>query len=71
MCQNEEIIVVGGGNSAGQAAVFLAGNCRHVHIMVRSEGLAETMSHPDSTHRGVAQYHVAHSHSDQLSGRQG
>jgi thioredoxin reductase (NADPH) len=45
MCQNEEIIVVGGGNSAGQAAVFLAGNCRHVHIMVRSDGLAETMSH--------------------------
>ncbi len=45
MCQNEEIIVVGGGNSAGQAAVFLAGACRHVHIMVRSGGLAETMSH--------------------------
>jgi thioredoxin reductase (NADPH) len=45
MCQNEEIIVVGGGNSAGQAAVFLAGGCRHVHIMVRSGGLAETMSH--------------------------
>jgi thioredoxin reductase (NADPH) len=45
MCQNEEIIVVGGGNSAGQAAVFLAGSCRHVHIMVRSGGLAETMSH--------------------------
>lgn len=45
MCQNEEIIVVGGGNSAGQAAVFLASNCRHVHIMVRSDGLAETMSH--------------------------
>lgn len=45
MCQNEEIIVVGGGNSAGQAAVFLAGGCRHVHIMVRSDGLAESMSH--------------------------
>lgn len=45
MCQNEEIIVVGGGNSAGQAAVFLAGGCRHVHIMVRSSGLADTMSH--------------------------
>ena len=45
MCQNEEIIVVGGGNSAGQAAVFLAGGCRHVHILVRSEGLAGTMSH--------------------------
>lgn len=45
LCQNEDIIVVGGGNSAGQAAVFLASGCRHVHIMVRSEGLAETMSH--------------------------
>lgn len=45
MCQNEEIIIVGGGNSAGQAAVFLAGSCLHVHIMVRSGGLAETMSH--------------------------
>jgi thioredoxin reductase (NADPH) len=45
LCQNEEIIVVGGGNSAGQAAVFLAGNCRQVRIMVRSDGLAETMSH--------------------------
>jgi thioredoxin reductase (NADPH) len=45
MCQNEDIIVVGGGNSAGQAAVFLASGCRHVHILVRSGGLAETMSH--------------------------
>jgi thioredoxin reductase (NADPH) len=45
MCQNEEIIVVGGGNSAGQAAVFLASGCRHVHIVVRSGGLADTMSH--------------------------
>jgi thioredoxin reductase (NADPH) len=45
LCQGEEIIVVGGGNSAGQAAVFLAGACRHVHILVRSDGLAESMSH--------------------------
>jgi thioredoxin reductase (NADPH) len=45
LCQNEEIIVVGGGNSAGQAAVFLSGGCRHVHILVRSDGLAESMSH--------------------------
>lgn len=45
LCQNEEIIVIGGGNSAGQAAVFLAGGCRHVHILVRSDGLAESMSH--------------------------
>jgi thioredoxin reductase (NADPH) len=45
LCQNEDIIVVGGGNSAGQAAVFLSGGCRHVHIMVRADGLAESMSH--------------------------
>jgi len=44
LCMDEEIIVVGGGNSAGQAAVFLAGSCRHVNILVRAEGLAESMS---------------------------
>jgi thioredoxin reductase (NADPH) len=44
LCQGEEIAIVGGGNSAGQAAVFLAGSCRHVHMLVRSAGLAESMS---------------------------
>lgn len=44
LCNGEDIVIVGGGNSAGQAAVFLAGTCRHVHIMVRSSGLAESMS---------------------------
>lgn len=44
MCTDEEVIIVGGGNSAGQAAVFLAGNVRHVHILVRSAGLADSMS---------------------------
>jgi thioredoxin reductase (NADPH) len=44
LCANEEVIVVGGGNSAGQAAVFLSTQARHVHIMVRGEGLAATMS---------------------------
>jgi thioredoxin reductase (NADPH) len=43
-CGNAEVIVVGGGNSAGQAAVFLAGTCRRVHLLVRSGGLAESMS---------------------------
>jgi thioredoxin reductase (NADPH) len=38
------VVVVGGGNSAGQAAVFLSGLARHVHILVRGAGLAETMS---------------------------
>ena len=36
--------MVGGGNSAGQAAVFLAGSCKMVHLLVRSSGLADTMS---------------------------
>ncbi len=44
LCGGEEVIIVGGGNSAGQAAVFLARTCRHVHILVRGDGLAETMS---------------------------
>ena len=43
-CGGEEVIVVGGGNSAGQAAVFLAQTARRVHILIRSGGLAESMS---------------------------
>ena len=44
LCAGEEVIVVGGGNSAGQAAVFLAQTARRVHILVRSGDLAESMS---------------------------
>jgi thioredoxin reductase (NADPH) len=44
LCGGEEVIVVGGGNSAGQAAVFLAQTASRVHLLVRSGGLAETMS---------------------------
>ena len=44
MCGDEEVIVVGGGNSAGQAAVFLAHTARRVHILIRSGGLAASMS---------------------------
>jgi thioredoxin reductase (NADPH) len=43
-CEMQDVIVVGGGNSAGQAAVYLAGRCRHVHLLVRSKGLADSMS---------------------------
>src|SRR6266852_5579720 len=43
MCENEDVIVVGGGNSAGQAAVFLSQTARKVHMLVRSE-LSDTMS---------------------------
>jgi thioredoxin reductase (NADPH) len=44
VCANQEVIIVGGGNSAGQAAVFLARTCPRVHVLVRSQGLASTMS---------------------------
>ncbi len=44
LCGGEEVIVVGGGNSAGQAAVFLAETAKRVHMLVRSGGLAESMS---------------------------
>jgi thioredoxin reductase (NADPH) len=44
LCRGEEVVVVGGGNSAGQAAVFLAQTSRRVHMLVRSNGLSDSMS---------------------------
>jgi thioredoxin reductase (NADPH) len=44
LCSGEDVIVVGGGNSAGQAAVFLAQMSARVHLFVRSDGLAQSMS---------------------------
>ncbi len=44
LCSDEEVIVVGGGNSAGQAAVYLAQTAKRVYVLVRSSGLAASMS---------------------------
>jgi thioredoxin reductase (NADPH) len=44
LCGNDEVIVVGGGNSAGQAAMFLSEHAKHVHLLVRRSGLEATMS---------------------------
>lgn len=44
LCDGDDVIVVGGGNSAGQAAVFLSGSERRVYMLVRGSGLAESMS---------------------------
>jgi len=44
LCSGEDVVVIGGGNSAGQAAVFLAGSARRVHLLVRSDGLSDSMS---------------------------
>lgn len=44
LCKGEEVALVGGGNSAGQAAVYLSGQVKRVYMLVRGEGLAESMS---------------------------
>lgn len=44
LCRSEDVVLVGGGNSAGQAAVFLASHARHVRVLVRGPGLTSTMS---------------------------
>ncbi len=44
LCRGEEVVLVGGGNSAGQAIVFLAGHAAHVHHLIRGADLAKSMS---------------------------
>jgi thioredoxin reductase (NADPH) len=44
-CSGQEVYVLGGGNSAGQAALFLARFARQVHILTLGDGLGESMSH--------------------------
>jgi thioredoxin reductase (NADPH) len=44
LCRGEEVVLVGGGNSAGQAAVFLASHAAHVHMLIRGPSLAASMS---------------------------
>ena len=44
LCKGNDVIVVGGGNSAGQASMFLSGTARHVYHIIRGASLASTMS---------------------------
>jgi thioredoxin reductase (NADPH) len=44
LCAEQEVVLVGGGNSAGQAAVFLSGHARKVHMVIRGGGLGASMS---------------------------
>ena len=44
LCAEQEVALVGGGNSAGQAAVFLSGHARKVHMIIRGGGLGASMS---------------------------
>jgi len=45
LCRKQSVVLMGGGNSAGQAAVFLASHAEHVHMFVRGASLARSMSH--------------------------
>ena len=44
LCKDQDVVLVGGGNSAGQAAVFLSGHARKVYMMIRGGGLGASMS---------------------------
>jgi thioredoxin reductase (NADPH) len=44
LCRDDEVAVIGGGNSAGQATLFLSAIARHVHLIIRGASLADTMS---------------------------
>ncbi|WP_207004008.1 FAD-dependent oxidoreductase [Trinickia mobilis] len=44
LCRNEPVLLVGGGNSAGQATVFLASHAEHVHLFIRAANLEQSMS---------------------------
>jgi thioredoxin reductase (NADPH) len=44
LCANQDIVLVGGGNSAGQAAVFLSGHARKIYMIIRGGGLGASMS---------------------------
>ena len=56
LCEGEEVALVGGGNSAGQAVVFLAPRVKCLHLIIRGEGLGSLhVALPDRTHRRPAQ----------------
>lgn len=45
LCRREPVLLIGGGNSAGQAVVFLASHAEHVHMFIRGATLEDSMSH--------------------------
>ncbi len=70
-CRDTEAVVIGGGNSAGQAAMYLSRSAKHVHIVVRGDSLAESMSsylteRLEADHRITIHYgtKVTHLHGD-------
>jgi thioredoxin reductase (NADPH) len=66
-CHGQDVVLVGGGNSAGQAAVFLSAHAAHVDLIVRGSGLAATMSHYLIERIGATPNIALHEHLDLAS----
>ena len=70
LCSGEQVIVVGGGNSAGQAAVYLSRTVEHVHVLVRAEGPGrDHVRLPRPAHRVVGPHHAARRDRDHRAAR--
>ena len=67
LCVGEEVAIVGGGNSAGQAAVFLSSYASRVHMLIRGEGLAASMSRYLIDRIGATPSIVLHPNTDVFS----
>src|ERR687890_2491143 len=65
-CEGEEVVVVGGGNSAGQAALFLAGRTQRVYLLIRGDDLAKGMSR-DLVERVAAAENIEHLPNNEVS----
>lgn len=70
LCTGQDVVVVGGANSAGQAAIFLSGLTRHVHMLIRGSGLKDSMSHYLIERIGARNNITLHTHTEliRLSG---
>jgi thioredoxin reductase (NADPH) len=64
LCRGDQVIVVGGGNSAGQAAVFLSSHAARVHMVIRGAGLADSMSRYLVERIGAAPNIVVHTRTE-------
>ncbi len=64
LCRGKSVVVVGGGNSAGQAAVFLSGIAAHVHLLIRGATLASTMSQYLISRIESSSHITLHAHSE-------
>ena len=69
LCEGEEVVLVGGGNSAGQAVVFLAPKVKRLHLVVRGTGLESVdVALPDRPHPGAAERRPARRQGDRGTG---